>query len=213
VGVVRDRQFVSVLETPEPIAYLNYWQQDLGQNWSHDSVTHVRFAGRAAAALPEVQRTIASVDRDVPISDIVPLGERLNYAFGELRAARALLVTFGSLALALSAIGLYAALAFAVTQRSREIAVRVALGATRSDVSRLVLRHGLLIVALGSAAGILAAAGAGPLLAHLLYGVSPRDPLSLLMGPAALAVVAVTAIWLPSRRAMAVDPMIALRAE
>ena len=94
----------------------------------------------------------------MPVTDLLPLGTRLNYAFAEVRAARALLLTFGGLALVLSAIGLYAALAFAVTQRSREIAIRLALGAARSDVSKLVLRHGLTIVSIGMAIGIVAAA-------------------------------------------------------
>ena len=87
----------------------------------------------------------------MPVTDLLPLGTRLNYAFAEVRAARALLLTFGGLALVLSAIGLYAALAFAVTQRSREIAIPVALGAARSDVSKLVLRHGLTIVSIAMA--------------------------------------------------------------
>jgi predicted permease len=213
VGVVDDLQFVKVLERPEPIVYLNFWQQNRSDNWSQDSQTHVRVSGSAAAAAPEIRRTIASIDPDVPVTDLLPFGERLNYAFGEVRAARALLVTFGTLALGLSAVALYAALAFAVTQRAREIAIRIALGAAHSDVRRLILGHGLTIVVIGTLVGIAAAAATGPLLAHLLYGVSPRDPLALLAGPVALSVVAFLAIWLPARRAMAVDPMIALRAE
>jgi putative ABC transport system permease protein len=122
-------------------------------------------------------------------------------------------VTFGSLALVLSAIGLYAALAFAVGQRTREIAIRMALGAARMDVGRLVFRHGAVIVLLGVAAGLTTAIAAGPLIAHLLYGVSPRDPFTLLAGPSILAFVAFLAMWLPARRAMAMEPTIALRSE
>jgi putative ABC transport system permease protein len=213
VGVSKDLQFVSAWDQAEPVVYLNFWQQDRTDNWSQDSQTHVRITGSAAATLSEIRRTIAAIDPDVPVSDVMLLGERLNYAFGEVRAARALLVTFGTLALVLSAIGLYAALAFAVTQRSKEIAIRVALGAGRGDVRSLVMRHGLMIVSIGAAVGIVAAAATGPLLAHLLYGVSPRDPLALIASPIVLAAVACLAIWLPARRAMAVDPMIALRSE
>ncbi|HEX2454830.1 MAG TPA: ADOP family duplicated permease [Vicinamibacterales bacterium] len=213
VGVSKDLQFVSAWDQAEPVAYLNFWQQDRTDNWSQDSQTHVRITGGAAATLSEIRRTIATIDPDVPVSDVMLLGERLNYAFGEVRAARALLVTFGTLALVLSAIGLYAALAFAVTQRSKEIAIRVALGAARGDVRSLVMRHGLMIVSIGAAIGIVAAAATGPLLAHLLYGVSPRDPFALIAGPIVLVAVACLAIWLPARRAMAVDPMIALRSE
>jgi ABC-type antimicrobial peptide transport system permease subunit len=108
---------------------------------------------------------------------------------------------------------LYAALAFAVGQRTREIAIRMALGAARSDVGRLVLRRGAAIVLLGIATGLAASALGAPLLAHLLYGVSPHDPLALLAGPSLLGVVCLLAIWLPARRAMALDPVAGLRSE
>jgi ABC-type antimicrobial peptide transport system permease subunit len=130
-----------------------------------------------------------------------------------VRAARAFFVTFGALALALSVVGLYAALAFAVGQRTREIAIRMALGAARLDVGRLVVQRGIIIVLLGVSFGLVASAMAGPLLAHLLYGVRPRDPLTLVAGPAILAVISLVAMWLPARRAMRLDPMVALRSE
>jgi ABC-type antimicrobial peptide transport system permease subunit len=117
------------------------------------------------------------------------------------------------LALALSMIGLYAALVFAVGQRTREIAVRMALGASRSDVGQLVFRRGATIVAIGVAAGLVSCTIAGPFLAHLMYGVSPRDPYALLAGPSVLAAIAMLAIWLPARRAMAQNPVIALRTD
>jgi putative ABC transport system permease protein len=213
VGVVKNFQFLSAFQQPEPIAYLAFWQQDTADNWSHDSRTHVRVAGNAAAMLPQILRTIAAIDPDVPVSEAEALGARLDAAFFDVRAARAFLVVFGALALVLSTIGLYAALAFAVGQRTREIAIRMALGAARIDVGRLVLQRGAAIVLLGMVIGIAASAMAGPLLAHLLYGVSPRDPLTLLAGPSILALVALLATWLPARRAMATDPMVALRSE
>ena len=213
VGVVRNFQFLSAFEQPEPTAYLDFWQQDTAVAFSHDSQTHVRVAGDAAAMLPRLQRAVSGIDADVPISEAQPLGARLDYAFSEVRAARALLVTFGGLALVLSMIGLYAALAFAMGQRTREIAIRMALGAARFDIGRLVLHRGAAIVLLGMVAGLVASAISGPLLAHLLYGVNPRDPLTLLAGPSILALVALLAIWLPARRVMAMDPMAALRSE
>jgi predicted permease len=213
VGVVRNSQFLTVLEQPQPIVYLDFWQQDTADNWAHDSRTHVRVAGDAAGMLPEIRRTIAAIDPDVPVSEALPLATRLDTAFPALRAARAFLVVFGALALVLSTIGLYAALAFAVGQRTREIAIRMALGAARVDVGRLVLQRGAAIVAVGVTIGLAASAIVGPFLAHLLYGVSPRDPVTLMVGPAVLAVVALLAIWLPARRAMAMDPMVALRSE
>jgi predicted permease len=213
VGVVKNVQYISAFQQPEPIAYLAFWQQDTTNNWSHDSRTHVRVAGDAAAMLPQIQRMIAAIDADVPVSEAQALGARLDAAFSDVRAARAFLVIFGTLALVLSAIGLYAALSFAVGQRTREIAVRMALGAARIDVGRLVLQRGGGIVLMGAIAGIAVSTLAGPLLAHLLYGVSPRDPLALVAGPSVLALVALMAMWLPARRAMAMDPVAALRSE
>ena len=213
VGVAKDLQFVSAFEDPKPFLYFNFWQQDTSQNWSHDSRTHVRVSGDAAAMVPQIRRVIAALDADVPVSNAMPLVTGLNEAFSELRLARALLVTFGTLAFVLSAIGLYAAISFAVGQRTREIAIRMALGAGRIDVGWLVLRRGAVIVVMGAAIGLVVSAMTSPTLAYLLYGVNPRDILSLLAGPVILAPLALLAIWLPARRAMAVDPMAALRSE
>ncbi len=213
VGVVKDLQYVSALEAPRPIAYQVFWQQDRAENWSQDSRTHVRVSGNAAALLPAMRRAIAAIDADVPVTDVGPLGARLGFEFSDVRAARTLLVTFGALALVLSTIGLYAALAFSVGQRRREIAIRMALGAERSDVGWLVLRRGAALVVFGAIAGLGATAIAGPVISNLLYGVSPRDPLALLAGPSILGLVALLAMWLPAHRAMAMDPVAALRAE
>jgi len=213
VGVVRDIQHLRPFEHPTPMAYSNFWQQDTAQNWSHDSRTHIRVAGNAAALLPAIRRAIAEVDSDVPVQGAASLRVSFDASFSQVRAARAFLLTFGALALVLSTVGLYAALTFAVGQRTREIAIRMALGAARVDVGRLVLRRGTVLVFGGVVVGLLAASVAGPFLAHLLYGVGPRDPLTLLVGPALVVVVALAAMWLPARRAMAVDPMVALRAE
>ena len=213
VGVVKPFQWIHALQQPDPVAYLNFWQRDRSNPWAQDSRTHIRVAGDAAAMLPQIQRTIAAVDPDVPISGAQSLGTTLDYHFAAVRAARTMLLAFGALALGLSMIGLYAALAFAVGERTREIAVRLALGASRADVGGLVFRRGMAIVSLGIIAGVAACVIAGPFLAHLLYGVSPRDPLAIAAGPAVLIVVAALAISLPARRAMQQNPVIALRAE
>jgi predicted permease len=213
VGVVRDLQWTSALQQADPVAYLNFWQQDRSNRVAQDSRTHVRVAGDAAALLPEIQRTIAAIDPDVPISESGSLGARLDAQFKDVRAARTMLVTFGALALGLSMIGLYAALVFAVGERTREIAIRLALGASRADVGALVFRRGMTIVLLGIIAGVAVCVIAGPFLAHLLYGVSPRDPLAIAVGPTVLIVVAALAISLPARRAMRQNPIVALRTE
>src|SRR5262245_11076752 len=213
VGVVRDLQWMSALQQADPVAYLNFWQQGRGDRAAQDSRTHIRVAGDAAALLPEIQRAIAAIDPDVPMSEPGSLGARLDGEFKDVRAARTMLVTFGVLTLGLSMIGLYAALAYAVGERTCELALRLALGASRADVGGLVFRRGMAIVSLGIVFGVAACVVAGPLLAHLLYGVSPRDPLAIAAGPAVLIVVAALAISLPARRAMQQDPIIALRAE
>jgi ABC-type lipoprotein release transport system permease subunit len=213
VGVVKNFEYLTALEQPQPIAYLDFWQQDTAENWSHDSRTHIRVAGDAASMMPAIRRALASVDDDVPVADAAPLADRIDSAFSQVRLARAFLVAFGALAMLLSTIGLYASLAFSVAQRTREIAIRIALGAARIDVGRLVFARGATLVAAGIVVGLAAAVMAGPLVAHLLYGVSARDPLTLAAGPSLVVVVTVLAIWLPARRAMAVDPMTALRSE
>ena len=172
-----------------------------------------RVAGDAAALLPGILRAIAAIDPDVPISEAGSLGARLDAQFKDVRAARTMLVTFGALTLALSMIGLYAALAFAVGERTREIAIRLALGASGADVGRLIFRRGMAIVSMGITVGVAACVIAGPFLAHMLYGVTPRDPLAITAGPVVLIVVAALAISLPARRAMKQSPIIALRAE
>jgi predicted permease len=213
VGVVKDLQWTSARQHADPVAYLNFWQQDRSNSFAQDSRTHINIVGDAAARLPEIQRTIAAIDPDVPISEPEALGGMLDAEFKDVRAARTMLVTFGALALGLSMIGLYALLAFAVGERTREIAIRLALGASRADVGGLVFRRGMAIVLLGIGAGVAGCVIAGPFLAHLLYGVSPRDPVAIAAGPAVLIVVAALAISMPARRAMRQDPIVALRAE
>ena len=178
-----------------------------------DSRTHISVAGDADAMLPSTLRVIAGTDPDVPISEAQSLGARLDSQFAAVRGARTMLVTFGVLTLGHSMIGLYAALAFAVGERTREIAIRLALGASRGDVGRLVLRRGMAVVLMGIIAGVVACVSAGPFLAHMLYGVTPRDPLAITAGPAVLILVAALAIALPARRAMQQNPSLALRAE
>ena len=213
VGVVKDLQWTSAFEQADPVAYLNFWQQNRGNRFAQDSRTHISVAGDANAMLAAIQRTIAAVDPDVPMSEAGSLSARLDSEFANVRAARTMVVTFGTLALGLSMIGLYATLAFAVGERTREIAIRLALGASRANVGGLVFRRGMAIVSLGIAAGLAACTITSPFLAHLLYGVSPRDPLAIAIGPVVLIVVAALAISLPARRAMQQNPIIALRAE
>ena len=213
VGVVQDLQWVSALEQPAPVAYLNYWQQTRDRSVTQESRTHVRVSGDAAAMLPAIRQAIAGVDPDVPIQWGAVLGRTLDSEFADVRTARTMLVLFGVLALGLSMIGLYASLAFSIAQRTREIALRMALGASRVDVGRLVFRRGFGLVAIGVGTGLAACVSGGPFLSHLLYGVSPRDPMALSIAPVVLMLIAALAISLPARRAMRQNPVDALRQE
>ena len=122
-----------------------------------------------------------------------------------------LLGSFAAAALLLAAIGLYGVMAFAVVQRTREIGVRVALGAQRGDVLRLIMRYGIRLLGAGLGIGIVAALALGRLVSGLLYGITPGDPQTLIAVALILAAVGMTAAWLPARRAMRLDPTVALR--
>jgi ABC-type antimicrobial peptide transport system permease subunit len=174
---------------------------------------HVRVAGDPAAMLPLLRREIAAIDPNVPISEDYPLTLRLEYTFKPLRVARAMLTSLGVLAVLLSAIGLYGGLAYNVARRTREIAIRVALGADGASVAGLVLRQGARLAVAGVAIGLTGAFIASGFLSTLLYGVDPHDPLTFIAVPIALCAVALLASYIPARRAARVDPMIALRSE
>ena len=163
--------------------------------------------------MPEIRRVIASVDPDMPMSEAETLRDRLANEFQSVRVAGTLLVCFGALALFLSAFGLYGILAFRVTQRTREIGVRMALGAGRGRVARSVLQRGVGLTLIGALIGLAAALGSIRLLSGLLYGVPEGDPLTFTVASALMIGVSLAASYLPARRATRLDPLLALRAE
>jgi ABC-type antimicrobial peptide transport system permease subunit len=213
VGVARSAQYRSLDEAPRPMVYFDYWQADMIDTRPTDSRTHIRVTGDPRAMLRTIRREIAAIDPDVPISEDRPLTEWLDYTFGPVRAARTMLLSFSVLAVFLSAIGLYGVLASTVSQRTREIAIRMALGADRRDVGRLVVRQGAALALAGAAIGLGAALLSGRALAGFLYGIGWYDPVTVAATCAGLLGVALLAAYLPARRAMRVDPMVALRYE
>lgn len=213
IGVVRDIQYYSLTESPRPYVFRSYWQQDDQSGWQEDSRTHVGVHGDAHAILPVLRATVAQVDASVPISEDYALSDRLRYTFQPVRVASRVLMSFGALALVLSMIGLYGVLAFAVSQRTREIAIRMALGATRRDVGRLVIRQSARLAVAGAVLGVGVALASTRLLASLLYGVPAYDLRAFLAAPLVLVAVALVATYVPVRRAMRVDQVIALRHE
>ncbi|MBI3405010.1 MAG: FtsX-like permease family protein, partial [Acidobacteria bacterium] len=211
IGTVRDLHFYAFGEGPRPYLYLSYWQQG-ARDWN-DSRTQVRVAGDPRAMLQIIRREITAVDPSVPINEDYPMTDRLRFQFRIVRGAETALVSLSGLALFLSAIGVYGVLAFAVSQRTREIGIRMALGASRRNVAGLVLRNGLAVTLIGVCLGLGGAMVLTRLMASLLYGISATDPVSFIAGAVLLLSVASIATYVPTRAAMRVDPMVALRYE
>jgi putative ABC transport system permease protein len=171
----------------------------------------LRAAGDPAALTASVRRSVAALDPTLPLYDVATMTQRVSRDVARPRATAAVVAAFGAAALLLAAVGIYAVVAFAVAQRTRELGVRMALGASRGDVRRLVLRYGMTPVVAGLAVGLAAAPAAARGLGALLYGVGPLDPLAYLGAAAFLGVVALAATWMPAERATRVTPMAALR--
>ena len=160
-----------------------------------------------------VRRELSLMDPDVPLTDIETMEGYVDQALAGSRAMGRLLTVFSAVALFLSAIGIFGVMSFSVVQRLREIGIRMALGAKAGDVVRMVSRQGLSLTLVGVALGLVAAFGLTRLMASILYGVSPADPVTY--GGFALFLVGVSflATWIPARRATRVDPVIVLREE
>jgi putative ABC transport system permease protein len=173
----------------------------------------VRTAGDPLAAAATVRREIARLDPDQPISDVRTMDERIGRSLESRRFSTILLALFSALALALAAIGIYGIIAYAVTQRTHEIGVRLALGAQRRDVLRMIVGQGMAMTAAGTAVGMVSALLAARLMSSLLFGVSAADPVTFTAIPILLAAVAFVACYVPARRATRVDPLVALRTE
>ncbi len=178
-----------------------------------DLVLLVRAAADPAPVISAVRAAAHALDPEVAIAETDLVASELGQSIAEPRFDMALLATFAVVALTLAAVGLAAVMGYAVTERTREIGVRMALGADEANVLRLVLREGAGAAALGVLLGLGGALAGRRLLSGLLYGIAPTDPFALVAGPVVLLVVAGAAAWWPARRAMRVDPVEALRAE
>jgi putative ABC transport system permease protein len=173
----------------------------------------VRTALPTSSILPAIKNAIWSVDKEQPIFSVRPMDEIISGVTSAQRIAFLALDAFAFLALALAAIGIYGVTSYAVIQRIHEIGVRVALGAQRGDILRLVVVHGMKLASAGVLIGLLASLGLTRLMASLLFGVSATDPLTFAGVALLLFVVALLACYIPARRASKVDPIVALRYE
>jgi predicted permease len=180
---------------------------------------HLKFApgagSDAAATTDLIRRTVREVDSAVPILSLKTFSQHLdeNFELWIVRAGAAMFSVFGGLALSLATVGVYGVKAYSVARRTREIGIRMALGARRGAVLRMFMREGAVMLAGGLLFGLLLSAGTGKLLSGILYEVGALDPLAFTIAPLVLAVAALLATWLPARRATLISPMAALRTE
>ena len=208
VGIVGDVRDVSLSQMPGAMMYVPFQQAPF---WGGLVVTRTNLSLSAAAA--SIQRGVNAIDKDLPITDAASMSDAIHGTVAQPRFQTFLLAMFGSLALILAAVGIYGVISYSVAQRTHEIGIRMSLGAQRKDVLQLVLSEGVRLALAGAAIGVVAALGLTRLMGRLLYGVSATDPFTFAAVAVVLMFVALIACYIPARRAMRVDPMIALRYE
>ena len=207
VGVARDAKYRTLGEDPRNFIYV-----PLAQRW-FDRLTLMVKTEPGAQPMAAIRRMVADLDPALPILQQGSLEEQIRTSLFPQRVALWVAGSLGTVALLLALLGIYGVTAYSIAQRTREIGVRVALGADRPRILRLVLRQGLLLAFIGVAIGAAAAAGVTQLLRALLYGVPPTDAVAFVGAAVVLSLAALLASWIPARRAAAVDPVVALRSE
>jgi ABC-type antimicrobial peptide transport system permease subunit len=210
VGVAGDVHYAALSAAPVPVVYAPYAQ---GSEGTTTMFLVVRAHGDPGGLLGAVRERVRQVDPDVPVSNAQTMQARVSASVAQPRLQTIVLGTFASLALVLAAVGVYGVTAYAVRQRTREIGIRMALGAGRRAILALLLGKGVAMVATGVGAGVVGALALTRAMRMLLYGVSATDPLVFVALTAVLALVALFAALLPARRATRLDPVIALRDE
>ncbi len=215
VGVVGNARDGNPRVAPRPEIYASLYQTDFSAflNSSFEVDLLLRTRTNPAAMIAAAQETIWAFDKNQPISNIETMQQRVSISNAEPRYQTFLLGLFGGLGLLLALVGIYGVISYSVTQRTHEIGIRMALGAEPAGVMRLVLAHGLKLALIGVAIGIAASLGLTRLMSSLLFGVSATDPLTFAGVTILLVIVSLAACYIPARRAMKVDPMVALRYE
>src|SRR6185295_1990628 len=206
VGVVGDVKYGRLDAATPPELYLPYAQHAVDE-----FTIAVRTSGNPMAFAPTLRRDVAAIDRELPIAKIEPMTAVIGASIAERRFTMFLISAFAAVAVALAAIGIYGVLAYLVGQRTQEIGVRLAVGATPGNVVRLFVREGAALTLVGVACGLAGALAVTRVLSTLLFGVTTTDPLTFAGVAGALALVALLATYVPARRASRVDPMTALR--
>jgi putative ABC transport system permease protein len=206
VGVARNARQLRLEEAPAPFVYLPLFQQNA------DRVRlHVRFSEGMGGVVTAVQRAVRSLDKDLPVYDVETLDDHIASELSLLNSFASVVTAFGVAALVLATVGLYVVMSYSVAQRTREIGLRMAVGAGRADVLSLILRQSMALVLLGLAAGVFGAFALTRALQEALYGLTAADPVTYGGASLLLALVALAAASGPARRATAVDPLAVLR--
>jgi len=208
VGVVGDVRDVALNKMPGPMMYVPFAQAPF---WG--GLLVVKTSSDAVTAAREMEAKVHEVDRDLPVTDIQWMSEAVDASLGQARLRTWLLGLFGAMALALAAAGIFGVISYSVSRRTREFGVRLALGASETEVLGLVLKEALRLALAGVVAGIAVAWGFARLMSRLLFGVRATDPFTFGVVAGVLTVVALIACYLPARRATKVDPLVALRYE
>jgi putative ABC transport system permease protein len=217
IGVVRNAKQSDWQEKPYAEAYLALMQnhdylENPGSHMAYLTLV-VRTAGDPAALAPAVKDAVWLFDRNLPISEVLTMDQVVNDANAQPRFELSLLGIFAVVALLLAAAGIYGVMSYSVSRRTHEIGIRLSLGASRSNVLRLVVSQGMRLALYGAACGVAGALILGRLVGKLLYGVKATDPATFVIVSLTLSSVALISTYLPARRASRVDPMVALRAE
>jgi putative ABC transport system permease protein len=208
VGVIRDAHRADVTRTIRPELYLPTLQ-----NPSRTLTLMVRTAGEPTAIVPAIRRELQVIDPQLPIFGVTTLERELAQTLNQPRFQAVLLTGFAGIALLLATIGIYGVTSHAVGQRTQEVGIRIAMGAARRDVLRLILVQHLRPALAGLAIGVVGAVFLSRFLRSLLFGVSVTDPATFVIVAGILLAVAAAACWVPARRATRVDPLVALRTE
>lgn len=208
VGTAKDAKYRRLSDPPRPFLYL-----PLLQDYRSNMILVARTAVDPRTVLHTVQAEVAALDPEMPLFDVKTLEEHIGISLFLQRMAATLLSIFGLLALSLAAMGLYGVMAYSVSQRTRELGIRISVGAERRDIFRLILGQGLALSILGLLGGLVAALAVTRLMTSFLFGVSATDPLTFTSIALLLIGVTLLACYFPARRATRVDPMIALRVE
>jgi predicted permease len=212
VGVLRDVKYNSVRDAVPPTMYVPYLQTRLG-----NAVFEVRTAGNPSSATGGIREAVRQIDPNLPLVDVSTQIEQVERRFLQEKVFAQAYTMFGGLALLLASIGLFGLMSYNVARRTNEIGIRMALGAQRQDVLRLVMRESMILVVIGVvigvAAGLTIALTAKQFVAALLFGLAPTDAMTMLLAIGLMVLVSAVAGYLPARRASRVDPMVALHYE